>query len=104
MDIENSEYETLLGAFKILQSKNKPSWIVEVHPTFYSKKNEPLIEFDQIFNLFWENEYVSFLITDNELVKIDQNNYKSDFNSTKKNNHNYLFIDKNNLESFQYLF
>lgn len=104
MDIENSEYDTLLGSLKILKSQNKPSWIVEVHPTFYSKKKEPLVEFDKIFNLFWQNEYVSFLITDNELIKIDQNNYKNDSNSTKVHNHNYLFIDKNNLDSFKYLF
>ncbi len=104
MDIENSEYETLLGSLKTLKNKNKPSWIVEVHPTFYSKKNKPLVEFDKIFNLFWENEYVSFLITDHELIKIEQNNYKNYSNSTKVHNHNYLFIDKNNLDSFKYLF
>ena len=104
MDIENSEYETLKGAFKILKSKNKPSWIVEVHPTFYSKDNKPSIEFDHIFKLFWDNEYLSFLINDEELIKIDQNNYKSNLNSTLKHNHNYLFIDKNNLDSFKYLF
>tara|TARA_Y100000768_G_C23945505_1_gene667379 strand:+ start:435 stop:1316 length:882 start_codon:yes stop_codon:yes gene_type:complete len=104
MDIENSEYETLIGAFKILKSKNRPSWIVEVHPTFYSQKKEPSIFFDQIFNLFWENEYLSFLITDNELIQIDKSNYKNDFKLNAKHNHNYLFIDKNKLENFKYLF
>ncbi len=104
MDIENSEYEALIGSSKILQSENKPCWIVEVHPTFYSKDNKPSIKFDHIFKLFWDNEYLSFLINDKELIKIDENNYKSNFNSIIKHNHNYLFIDKNKLNNFHYLF
>ena len=39
MDIENSEYETLLGSLKTLKNKNKPSWIVEVHQHFILKKS-----------------------------------------------------------------
>ena len=104
MDIENSEYETLKGSLNILKSKNKPSWIVEVHPNFYSKKNETSFFFDKIFSLFWENEYLSFLITDNALIKVDKHNYQNNFKLIVKHNHNYLFIDKNELENFKYLF
>jgi FkbM family methyltransferase len=72
MDIENSEYQTLLGSTKILQSKKKPSWIVEVHPRFYSKSDHKLVEFDKIFQLFWENDYASYLIAKETIFKIDQ--------------------------------
>ncbi len=104
MDIENSEYKSLLGSSSILSSKNKPIWMVEVHPTFYSKASRPLKEFDDIFNIFWRNQYSSYLVAESGLIKIDENNYKNILDSEEKHNHNYLFIDINKVENFKYLF
>jgi FkbM family methyltransferase len=104
MDIENSEYKTLLGSTEILQSDNKPCWIVEIHPIFYSREKKSSEEFDKIFRLFWENGYFSYLIADNGLIKVDLNNYDKKHPATVKHNRNYIFIDKNNLESFSDIF
>ena len=103
MDIENSEYQTLLGSTKFFKVK-KPSWIVEVHPRFYSKSDHKLVEFDKIFQLFWENDYASYLIAKETILKIDQSNYANIHKLNLEHNHNYLFIDKYNLKNYQYLF
>ncbi len=102
-DIENSELKTLIGSADILAAENKPVWIIEVHPIFYSKKKKTNEDFNKIFDIFWNNNYDSYLITDKDLKKINTNNIQNIKDYAEKYNHNYLFIDKNKVDKFQYI-
>ena len=58
-------------------------------------------DFTKIFELFWENEYLSYLITKEKLIQINYKNIKDILQLSLDHNHNYLFIDKKKIDKYR---
>lgn len=102
IDAENSEYNILLGAKDIINSKNPPIWILECHSKFYSNDKIGNTNMHKIFYLFKSSNYNIYLIGKNNLIQVSDSNFE--YLIKKKNNHkNFLFINKKKTNQFKYL-
>lgn len=63
MDVEGAEYQVLKGALVTLTLSPKPVWLLEIClEEFHPEGSNP--DFQQIFQLFWENGYQAFTATE----------------------------------------
>lgn len=96
MDVEGFEYEALKGASKILSSRTKPYWIIEVLPN--DPRGETNTEFENVFALMQSHGYTAWGIDEgaNQLAP-----FTSDIKSkvatgeTKTSISNFLFTEHN---------
>ena len=58
MDVEGFEYEALKGASKILSSKTKPYWIIEVLPN--GPRGNANTQFENVFELMQSHGYIAW--------------------------------------------
>ena len=92
MDVEGFEHEALKGARKILSSKIKPYWIIEVLP--YSPQGDVNHEFESVFKLMQSHGYTAWGIDEgaNKLVPFTSDKaLKVKEGELKTNMSNFLF-------------
>jgi len=94
MDVEGFEHEALKGARKILSSKIKPYWIIEVLP--YSPQGDVNHKFERVFELMQSHGYTAWGIDEgaNQLVPFtSEKAFKVKEGKLKTNVSNFLFTE-----------
>lgn len=87
IDNENAQYVTLLGSKKILSSKIKPIWLVEIFSDFSIEQKITSVKktyYQEVFDIFTENNYDCFFCFEDEKDTIKQLN-KDDLQKIKEN-------------------
>ena len=95
MDVERFELEALKGARKILSSKIKPYWIIEVLPN--SPQGDVNHEFERVFELMQSHGYTAWGIDEgaNQLVPVTSDKaLKVKEGELKTNMSNFLFTER----------
>ena len=95
MDIEGFEHEALKGASKILSSKVKPYWIIEVLPC--SPRGDLNAEFENVFKLMQSHGYCAWAIDEdaNQLIPFTSDEARKVKDGELKTNiSNFLFTER----------
>lgn len=95
IDVEGAEFDVLKGAMETVKLVSKPIWLIEIclHE-FHPEGQNP--DFQKIFQLFWENDYLAFTATGNPKIVT-----ASDVLEWVQNGHsesgtfNYIFVGSN---------
>lgn len=97
MDVEGAEFQVLKGATATLQLLPKPIWLLEIClEEFHPEGKNP--DFQKIFQLFWENNYLAFTATESpKLVTPSDVSSWIEKNHAESSTFNYIFVESDDI-------